>query len=218
MDKKILPPPQEIYKSVLLLVKETGGKFGRSTYCKILLDHGDKLSGELHDRFEWLTEIDFPPKLSLPLLISFYRRNYLSKDGLVNPTISITEEGKKFLKTGYAETRRKEFIFRKALYKALREERRLLAGELRIPVFNVCADDNLIRIANERPRSAKEIAKYFSSPHSSVIEERLLQVCLDFAPAEDMELSESERKIYELFLRNLPQWKLHRLSLLPYKT
>ncbi|MFZ1082063.1 MAG: RecQ family ATP-dependent DNA helicase, partial [Candidatus Kryptoniota bacterium] len=200
------PPPQEIYRNILSLVKETDGKFGRSTYCKFLLGHDGKLpskehgpGNELRGKYLGLLK-DLPAQAVFAAFDFLLSREYLLKNGFVNPTVSITEEGKDFLRTGYAGVKRKKFIFRKALYKALREERSSLAGELRIPVFNVCADENLIRIANERPRNAKGLAMYFSNPHSSAIEERLLQVCLDFAPAEDIELSESERKIYELFL------------------
>jgi DNA-binding CsgD family transcriptional regulator len=39
--------------------------------------------------------------------------------------------------------------------------------------------------------------------NSEVVERRLLQVCLDFAPTEGIELSGEERKIYELFLEKL---------------
>ncbi len=200
------PSPQEIYRDILSLVKETGGKFGRSTYCKILLDHGNKLpikdparGNELHKKYSGLLK-EFPAQAVFAAFDFLLSRNYLIKNGFVNPTVSITEEGEQFLKTGYARVKRKDFIFRKALYRALREERRLLAGELRLPVFSVCTDENLIRIANESPRDEKEIAKHFSNPPLKSIEERLLQVCLDFAPAEEVELSEPERKIYELFL------------------
>ncbi|HQT90718.1 MAG TPA: HRDC domain-containing protein, partial [Candidatus Kryptobacter bacterium] len=97
------------------------------------------------------------------------------------------------------------FILRKALYKALRDERRALAAELRLPVFGVCADEMLIQIANEHPMNQGEISEYLprEGANTGAITGRMLQVCLDFAPEIPVELSAAERDVYELFREKL---------------
>ncbi len=204
------PSPHEIYKSILSLVKDSGGSFGRSTYCKLLLDHGhaDEKKQSMNRDDEWRKKYsgalkDLPPQAVFAAFDFLLSRNYLMRNGIVKPTVSTTEEGMNFLKTGYVVPGRREFVFRKALYKALREERRSLAAELRIPVFNVCPDESLIRMANERPTNKEGITKHLPAMLPQIINERLLQVCTDFAPVDNVELSETERRIYELFLEKL---------------
>lgn len=200
------PSAQEIYRQILSLVKETQGKYGRTTYCKILLDSSleEKLPNELRTRYSGLFN-ELHPQVVYSAFDFLLSRKYLLKNRLLYPTISITEEGETYLRTGFSKPTQRQFVFRKALYKALREERRALASELHIPVFNVCSDENLIRIANERPVNESDIVEYLppQGANSEVIERRLLQVCLDFAPTEGIELSGEERKIYELFLEKL---------------
>jgi HRDC domain len=109
------------------------------------------------------------------------------------------------MKTGIATAVKKPFVLRKALYKALRDERRALAAELRIPVFNVCTDEILVEIANEHPIDEHGISTYLPREGTSarVIAGRMLQVCRDFAPEIQVELSAAERDIYELFREKL---------------
>ncbi len=198
--------PQEIHQKILSLVKEMHGKYGRTTYCKILLDssHDKKLPVELRRKFSG-TFKEIPVQIVYSAFDFLLSRKYLSKSRAIYPTVSITEEGENYLKTGFSKPAQRTFIFRKALYKALREERRILASELRVPPFLVCSDENLIRIANERPADKDEIRNYLpqNGMNSNTIAQRMLQVCLDFAPAKDVGLSEMERKVYELFLEKL---------------
>lgn len=197
-----LPSSLEIYRSILSLVKETQGRYGRSTYCRILLEGSEKLSEELRPKFSGaLSQV--PPQVVFASFDFLLSRGYLIKAKFINPTVSITEDGKKYLQTGISIPTKRQFSFRKALYKALRQERRDLASELRLPVFAISTDDNLIRIANSRPSTEEEISRYLPEIKTKEIIRRLSQVCMDFAPAEKIDLPENERQIYELYLERL---------------
>ena len=177
--------PKEIHTTILALVKATDGRYGRTTYCKILLEASDKKESS----GGWIAEFsgalkDIPAQAVYSAFDFLLTRKYLSRNGLVYPTVSITAEGETYMKTGIATAVKKSFILRKALYKALRDERRALASELRLPVFGVCADEMLIKIANEHPMNQEEISEYLprEGANAGVITGRMLQVCLDFAP------------------------------------
>jgi len=189
----------EIYRIILSLVKETQGRYGRSTYCKILLEGTDKLTEEHREKFAGVLR-ELPPQVVFEAFDSLLLREYLTKTKFINPTVSITEGGKRFLQTGITLPTKKQFKFRKGLYKALREERRILACEMRLPVFAVSTDEDLIRIANARPSTETELIRYLPQTNSKEIIKRFMQVCIDFAPAENIELQENERQIYELYL------------------
>jgi len=198
-----LPSPQEIHKNILSLVKDTVGQFGRTTYCKILLDssHGEKLTGDMRKRYAGLYA-ELPAQVVYSAIDFLISHDYLHRSGLIKPTVSITQEGAEYLKTGIVKPVQRPFVYRKGLYNALRAERRALAGELRIPVFNVCSDESLLHIADRHPVTDGNIRKYIQSEsaHSRIITQRLLQVCLDFAPPENVSLSETERRVYGLCL------------------
>ena len=197
-----MPSPVEIYRTILSLVRETQGRYGRSTYCKILLEGSNKLAEELRPKFSGALS-QLPAQVVFAAFDFLLSRGYLVKAKFVNPTVSITVEGSKYIRTGIAVPARREFRFRKALYKALREERRSLASEMRLPVFAVCTDEELRRLANSRPSSEEEVSRCLPQVSSKQIIRRLLQVCLDFAPSDNIELPENERKIYELYLEKL---------------
>ncbi len=198
--------PKEIHTTILALVKATDGRYGRTTYCKILLEASDKKESS----GGWIAEFsgalkDIPAQAVYSAFDFLLTRKYLSRNGLVYPTVSITAEGETYMKTGIATAVKKSFILRKALYKALRDERRALASELRLPVFGVCADEMLIKIANEHPMNQEEISEYLprEGANAGVITGRMLQVCLDFAPELPVEISAAERDVYELFRERL---------------
>jgi hypothetical protein len=197
-----MPSPVEIYRTILSLVRETQGRYGRSTYCKILLEGSNKLAEELRPKFSGALS-QLPAQVVFAAFDFLLSRGYLVKAKFVNPTVSITVEGSKYIRTGIAVPARREFRFRKALYKALREERRSLASEMRLPVFAVCTDEELRRLANSRPSSEEEVSRCLPQVSSKQIIRRLLQVCLDFAPSDNIELPENERKTYELYLEKL---------------
>ncbi len=197
-----MPSGAQIYRTILSLVKETQGRYGRSTYCKILLEGSEKLSEDLRPKFSnALSEL--PPQVVFAVFDDLLSRGYLFKEKFINPTISITEDGKEYLRSGISVPTKKHFRFRKALYNALRQERRSLATEMHLPVIAISADTNLIQISNARPSTEEELARFLPQTNSTEIIRRLLQVCLDFAPAERIELPENERQIYELHLEKL---------------
>ncbi|HUI29560.1 MAG TPA: RecQ family ATP-dependent DNA helicase [Candidatus Acidoferrales bacterium] len=197
-----LPSAVEIYRTILSLVKETQGRYGRSTYCKILLEGSGKLAEELRPKFSGALN-QLPPQVVFAAFDFLLSREYLVRMKFINPTVSITEEGKKYLQTGISIPAKKQFKFRKALYKALRDERLSLSKELSLPVFAVVTDEDLIQIANARPSAEEEIVRYLPRVNSRDILRRLLQVCSDFAPSEKIHLPENERRIYELYLEKL---------------
>lgn len=194
-----LPSSLEIYRSILSLVKATQGRYGRSTYCRILLEGSEKLSEELRPKFSRALG-QVPPQVVFASFDFLLSRGYLIKAKFINPTVSITEDGRKYLQTGISIPAKRQFRFRKALYKALRQERRDLASELRLPVFAISTDDDLIRISNLRPSTEEEISRSLPEIKTKEILRRLSQVCRDFAPAETIDLPENERQIYELYL------------------
>jgi len=197
-----LPGAVEIHQLILSLVKESQGRYGRSTCCKILLEGNEKLAEELRPKFSGALS-QLPSQVVFAAFDLLLSRGYLAKAKFINPTVSITEDGKKYLLTGISLPQRKQFRFRKALYNALRQERRNLAGEKRLPVFAISTDENLTRIANARPTTEEQIVHYLPQVNSREIILRLLQVCRDFAPAEEIDLPENERQIYELYLEKL---------------
>ncbi len=200
------PSPGEIYGAILSLVDMSAGRYGRTTYCRILLDDEYKkdIPSEMRGKYAGFLK-DLPPQAVYSAFDLLLSREYLTKTNLIYSTVSITEEGLKYLKDGFSKPVPKPYSFRKPLYKALRDERRLIASELRVPVFNVCSDADLIRIANEHPISESEISKYFRAEvgESGAISARILQVCLDFKPLKADGLSQMETKVYELFLEGL---------------
>jgi ATP-dependent DNA helicase RecQ len=197
------PSSSEIYRMILSLVKETQGRYGRSTYCKILLEGSEKLAEDLRSKFsKALSEL--PPQIVFAAFDDLLSRGYLLKEKFINPTVSITEDGKRYLRTGISIPPKRHFKFRKALYNALRHERRNLASEMHLPVFAISIDEDLTRIANARPSTEEEISRFLPDVNSKEIIQRLLQVCQDFAPTEKIELPENERRIYELYLEKLP--------------
>ncbi len=196
------PTASEIYRMILLLVKETQGRYGRSTYCKILLEGNDKLGEEFRPKYSRVLS-QLQPQAVFAAFDFLLSKEYLIKTKFINPTVSITEDGKKFLQTGISIPSKRQFKFRKALYKALRQERRDLASEMGLPVFTISTDENLIQIANVRPTNEEEISRYLPQINSQKINKRILQVCLDFAPSEKIELPENERQIYELYLEKI---------------
>lgn len=197
-----MPSATEIYRVILSLVKETQGRYGRSTYCKILLDGSEKLAEDLRGKFARVLS-ELPSQIVFAAFDHLLSKGYLIKEKFINPTISITEDGKEYLRTGISIPTKKQFKFRKALYNALRQERRSLAGEMHLPVFAISTDEGLTRIANARPSTEEEMSRYVSQACSKEIIQRLLQVCQDFAPEEKIELPENERQIYELYLEKL---------------
>ncbi len=201
-----IPSVHEIHRTILSLVDATGGRYGRTTYCKILLKEDSKkdLSDKLRQEFDGKLK-DLPPQAVYFAFDFLLSRKYLSKANLLYSTVSITEEGKDYLKSGFSKPVHKPYSFRKPLYKALRDERRTIAVDLQIPVFGVCSDSSLVRMANEHPVSRNEIAKYLADKgiHTDKITDGLLQVCLDFKPLDEGNLSDAELKVYELFVEGL---------------
>jgi len=197
-----LPGAVEIYRLILALVKETQGRYGRSTYCKILLEGSEKLTEDMRSKFSGALN-RLPRQVVFAAFDLLISRGYLVRAKFINPTVSITEDGKKYLLTGIFLPPKKQFKFRKALYNALRQERRDLANEKRLPVFAISTDDDLRQIANARPITEEQITRYLPQASSQEVIRRLLQVCMDFAPAEKIELPENERQIYELYLEKL---------------
>ncbi len=197
---------KEIYQIVLSLVDETGGRFGRTRYCEILI--GDwNFSGDAPENLRSfsgrLRTLD--AELVYSAFDFLLTHGYLSRSKLLYPSVSITTEGKNYLRNGFAQRPKDLFSFRKALYKALREERRDLARELSLPVFNICTDQNLIRIANERPLEKSRLSEYLEDlgNNSKKAISRMLQVCMDFNPPNTGSLSDEEIKIYELYLEKM---------------
>lgn len=202
----VLRNPREIHRAILSVVKDADGRFGRTTYCRILLGDGHvkEIDARLKARHSASLK-DLPAQAVYSAFDFLLARKYLLKNGLVYPTVSITKEGESYLQTGIAPAVRRPFVLRKALYKALRDERRALASELRIPVFNVCTDESLIGIANEHPIDEKELAAFLpdDGANAGPIKSRMLQVCLDFTAQMPVELSTIERNVYELFREKL---------------
>ncbi len=198
--------PKAIHRTVLSLVKDTSGRYGRTTYCKILLGNAGKKESDAGPASDYSGMLsDVPPQAVYSAFDFLLARKYLSRSGVVYPTVAITEEGEKYLETGIATAAAKPFILRKALYKALRDERRELAAELGIPVFNVCTDEKLIEISNEHPVDEKSVAAFLpqDAANTGLVARRLLQVCLDFAEELPLELTAAERSVYELFREKL---------------
>ncbi len=206
LDAKGLMPVKEMHRAILSLVNAANGEYGRSKYCKILLGLADREKTDpvlIDEHFAVLKAV--PPQAvysSFDLLMS---RKYIIRNGLIYPTVSITKEGETYLKTGIAPPVRKPFILRKALYKALRDERRALASDLGLPVFNICTNSVLIEIANTHPTKDEDISKFLprESRSSGTISGRMLQVCLDFSSETRVEMSPLERGIFELHLEKL---------------
>lgn len=201
-----LPKTREIHLAILTLVKSTGGRFGRTTYCKALLG---TTTDEIRDVAEESGQVgtlkDVPPQIIYSAFDFLLSRKYLKKNGFVYPTVSITEEGVAYLTTGIAPVSRRSYVLRKALYKALRDERRALASELKIPVFSICTDAKLVEIANNHPTGDNELAPLLpvEGTYAATIRKRILQVCLDFAADLPAGLSETERNVYELLREKL---------------
>lgn len=206
LDVKGLTPLKEIHRAILSLVNAANGEYGRTTCCKILLGNGDK--GKTDPA---LSEEHFGVLKGVPAQVVYsafdllMSRKYIAKNGFVYPTVIITDEGGSYLRTGIAPAVSKPFILRKALYKALRDERRALASELSLPAFAICSDDKLIEIANTHPLKEENVVELLSrdGAKSGVISKRMLQVCLDFSSESSTEMSQMERSIYELYLEKL---------------
>lgn len=194
---------KEVHRTILSIVNDGGGKFGRTTYCRIL--HGEtqkeKLDSNISEKYSGVLS-HLPAQAVFSAFDFLVSRKYLARHGAVYPVFSIAEDGRKYLETGVAPGMRKPFILRKALYKALRDERRALASELRLPVFSICSDDRLVDISNNHPTSNEEISGFLGGDGTGVamITGRLLQVCNDFASESPEGLSPEERNIYELYL------------------
>ncbi len=197
---------RDIHMAILGLVKSSGGRFGRTTYCSMLLGKVAKESGKAPEEPSHAGRLkDVPAQVvyaSFDLLLS---RKYLQKNGFVYPTVSITDEGSAYLRTGIAPAGRKTYVLRKALYRALRDERRTLASEFHIPVFSICTDGMLVEIANHHPTTNSELTPFLPEKGVNIqtIRKRILQVCLDFAADLPAGLSENERKVYELLREKL---------------
>ncbi len=204
-DADIVNDPKEIHKAILSIVKATGGRYGRTTYCKALLE-GVKIENDdpRIARFSGLLR-DLSPQAVYSAFDFLLARKYLSRKGVVYPTVSINVDGEKYLDTGIATIAKRPFILRKALYKALRDERRAIAAELGMPVFSICTEERLIEIANDHPATKEEISAYLpgDGANSAVIQRRMLQVCLDFESETKVELTAADRKAYELFREKL---------------
>ncbi len=197
---------QEINRIILSLVKETSGRYGRTSYCKLLLG-GHEMKGipEQIARGFGARFRNLDPQLVYSSFDFLLSRHYLVKDKLLYPSVSITEEGEDYLETGFVKPLKKPFPFRKALYNALREERRVIAGELHLPVFNVCTDANIIRMTNDLPTRREQVLTYISNDraNSDTVAGRMLQVCLDFLPLNEKELSGEEESVYGLYLEKM---------------
>ncbi len=206
LDVNGLMPLKEIHRSILSQVNAANGEYGRSKCCKILLGLADREKTDpvlIDEHFGVLKSV--PAQVvysSFDLLLS---RKYIVRNGLIYPTVAITKEGEIYLKTGIAPAVRSPFILRKALYKALRDERRAIASELGLPVFNVCTDGGLIEIANAHPTNQEDISRFLprEGQNSSTISRRMLQVCMDFSSETKVEMSAMERAIFELSLEKL---------------
>ncbi len=201
-----IPDVHEINRAILSLVEATGGRYGRTTYCKILLedDFKEDLAEKLRKKFAGSLK-DLPPQAVYSAFDLLLSRKLLVKSNLLYSTISITQDGKAYLREGFAKPVPRPYPFRKPLYKALRDERRNIASELRLPIFNVCSDASLIRIANDNPSNSREISGFFpeKGEHTGLIAGRLLQVCIDFKRVDTANLSEADRKVYEFYLEGL---------------
>lgn len=206
LEAKGLVSVKEIHMAILSLVNAANGEYGRSKCCKILLGSADKEKTDpvlIDEHFALLKAI--PAQVVYSAFDLLMSRKYVVKNGLIYPTVSITKEGETYLRTGIAPAVRKPFILRKALYKALRDERRALASELGLPVFNICSDDRLIEIANTNPTREEDIAEFLprEGQNSGTIFRRMLQVCRDFSSETKVEMSATERIVFELYLEKL---------------
>ncbi len=197
---------REIHREILSLVRSAKGTFGRSRYCKILLGNSDKDDAKAPEIMDHAGALKSVPAQAIYSSFDFLlSRKFLVRNGLVYPTVAITEEGEKYLNTGIPSPARKRYVLRKALHKALRDERRALSSELRIPVFNICSDETLKDIANEHPTDIAGLSKHLaqSGANASMINRRILQVCADFSSDLPAGLAPAERKVYELFREKL---------------
>ncbi len=194
---------RQIHKSILSLAKAVEGKFGRATYCKILLGEAgrDKVNDET--AMEYFGALNQLPQQAVYSAFDFLvARKFLARQGSIYPTYALTNEGKEYLDTGIAPANRIPFVLRKALYKALRDERRALATELGLPIFAVCSDQKLIELSNNHPVKPEEILEFLPEgvPGAAKVRERLLQVCVDYSSERPEKLSGKESNIYELYL------------------
>ena len=202
--EKKLTTPREIHSKILSLVKECRGVFGRTTYCKILL--GDRIDNSVPSVIakEYGGSLAGVPDQIVYAAFDFLiERKYLARRGALRPTVSVTPEGENYMRTGFSTPSYSGELFRGALYRALREERRILADQLGLPAFLICGDPDLTKIANERPDDIDTMIARLGTGNLNAqkVAESFLQVCLDFAPAKSVPLSESDRKIYELSLQ-----------------
>jgi len=148
------------------------------------------------------------------------RHDYVRKDGHLYPKLSVTQRGLTFLSRGYAPARKKIPLFQKPLYRALREERRLLALEFEVPPFAICSEENLAQISNLRPLTENELMTYLPSTFSAnkKIVTRFLQVCKDFSYQEPVGLPSPFRRVYELYLEKLTITEIAQALDLPAQT
>ncbi|MGC8652910.1 MAG: RecQ family ATP-dependent DNA helicase [Candidatus Kryptoniota bacterium] len=148
------------------------------------------------------------------------RHDYIRKNTGLHPLLSLTQRGMTFLSKGYAPPQKKVAVFQKSLYRALREERRNLASEFKVPPFAICSEENLVQMSNLRPLTENEIMKFLPSTFSSnkKIVSRFLQVCIDFSYPEPVDLLPPLRRLYELYLEKLTMTEIAQALNLPVQT
>jgi len=199
-------PTREVFETILSLIKNTNGEFGRSTYCRILLDPRSPKNIDLETRQKYEGKLKDTPAQVVHSAFDFLAsRGYLVRNRGLYPTVSVTPEGEEYLRAGFSKPVRRPFPFRKPLHRALRAERRSLASELRLPVFNVCSEEALAKMSNDLPTTMEQVLEYLprNASNTKRIADRLLQVCVDFAPAQQLDASEEERKVYGLFVEGM---------------
>lgn len=200
------PRTREIHLAILSLVKSTQGRYGRTTYCKILLGKAEgEATASAKQSWEPGRLRDTPAQVVYSAFDFLLEKKYMERKGFVYPTVTITEDGDSYLSSGIAPVMKQPYVLRKALYKALRDERRAIAADLHIPAFTVCTNRQLIEIANDHPIDDNGLAPHLteSGVNTAAIRKRILQVCRDFSTDLPSGLSETERKIYELFREKL---------------
>ena len=84
-----IPSVHEIHRTILSLVDATGGRYGRTTYCKILLEEDSKkdLSDKLKQEFDGKLK-ELPPQAVYFAFDFLLSRKYLSKANLLYSTVS----------------------------------------------------------------------------------------------------------------------------------
>lgn len=209
-----------VFKQILLAVKSANNIYSSNLILSVLAGSRtkEKTPEELNAFYATLSNLS---KSKIDEAFDFLlRHDYIKKTGKLHQTVSLTERGLTFLLRGYAPHQRKIFPFQKSLYRALREERRLLASEFNLPPFAICSEENLAKMSNFRPLTENDMINFLPSASSTneKIVKRFLQVCMDFSQPESLQLPSHLRRLYELYLEKLTIMEIAQALDLPAQT